>query len=151
MCEWCSQSVSMVTCLCVQCPCQETGPATEHQTEAELSSPLSPSPPQPYNCPVLVMSFHKAPTRSSRQKCLQTSQSRQQGAFQTSHQVSKSSSKLDLDRRKQAYLQGRGLYPRSSGGSRAEDPFPRPREDCAFPQGRVPWCTPAGQLAMLGS
>lgn len=59
-CEWCSQSVSMATCLCVQCPHRETGPATEHQTEAELSSPPQPRPDSPIIARALVMSFHKA-------------------------------------------------------------------------------------------
>lgn len=151
-CEWCSQSVSMVICLCVQCPHRETGPATEHQVEAELSIPPQPKSDRPIIAQVAGDVFSQGPTRSSRQKCLQTSQSRQQGAFQISHQGSSyQAQSLDLDRRKQAYMQGRGQYPHSSGGSRDEGPLPCcPEMTEPFLKGRGPWALPSRAACYVG-
>lgn len=151
-CEWCSQSVSMVTCLCVQCPHRETGPATEYQIEAELSIPPQPKPNRPIIARVAGDVFSQGLTRSSRQKCLQTSQSRQQGAVRISHQGSSNQAQsLDLDRRKQAYRQGRGLYPQSSGGSRDADPLPCcPERTEPSLKGRGPWALPTRAACYIG-
>ena len=151
-CEWCSQSVSMVTCLCIQCPHRETGPATEHQVKAELSIPPQPKSDRPIIAQVAGNVFSQGPTRSSRQKCLQTSQSRQQGTFQISHQGSSyQAQSLDPDRRKQAYMQGRGRYPHSSEGSRDEGPLPCcPEMTEPFLKERGPWAFPSRAACYVG-